>query len=111
MEILDISGKTIRDLRDALGWTREFLAEKSGVPYRTINDVETGTSKNPGIETIKALLRALPNYQPNQITKAQLITDLVTLLPSLNEDELGDLLTLASGFIGPAVNNSNVKAR
>ena len=89
MDIFDLSGEKLRDLRDQLGLTRDQLAEKSGVPARTIQDIETGKIKNPGIETLKPLLVALG---ANNKQKAELVFAIITLLPTLDDGQLSNIL-------------------
>lgn len=88
MDILDLTGAKLREMRDNLSWTREFLSERSGIPVRTIADIETGASKNPGLETIKALISALPNYQSNQNDRASRILDIQEDLRRLSDEDL-----------------------
>jgi len=83
---MDINGDDIRRLRESLGWTRAKLSEESDVPERTIQDIETGKSKNPGLYTIKEILKALPNYPDNR--KSDLILDIQSRLTALDYDEL-----------------------
>jgi len=99
MDILDINVDDIRKLRESLGWSRGKMSEISGVPERTIQDIETGVSKNPGLYTIKELLKHLPNYPDAR--KTDLILSIQSRLTSLDYDELkaidasiGDLISL-----------------
>jgi transcriptional regulator with XRE-family HTH domain len=55
----DFTAENMRRLRESLKWSREKLSEMSGVPARTIQDIETGISKNPRIKTVKAIATAL----------------------------------------------------
>lgn len=87
MDIFDLSGNTVRELREGLSWSREFLSEKSGVPARTIQDVEMGVTKNPGLETFKALFKVMPNYPQNKEDRAQRVLDLQSKLLTMSEDD------------------------
>lgn len=98
MDILDLSGNTIRSLRENLNWSREFLSEKSGVPARTIQDIEAGVTKNPGLETIKSLLRALPNY--SQTTDDPKRSELFGLIGRLPDVHIDTLTNLSKGLLG-----------
>lgn len=40
-------GDTIRTAREGRGWTQDELAEQSGVPKRTIQEIENGRVKRP----------------------------------------------------------------
>lgn len=51
-------GDLIRRKRDAHGWTQSDLAEISGVPFRTIQKIESGESA-PRFDTIRPLALAL----------------------------------------------------
>ncbi len=48
----------IKEYREALGWSQEQLARKSGVSRSTIGDVETGAHM-PTIEVVLRLAEAL----------------------------------------------------
>lgn len=58
-DILAGISEKIRDRRESLGFTRTELAEYSGVTDCTIYAVETGRTRNPGIETLIRLAWAL----------------------------------------------------
>ena len=51
--------KNLVKLREAKGWSREKLAVESGVSYNTIVKIEYGGIKNPKIETVIKLAKAL----------------------------------------------------
>lgn len=50
---------TLRQAREARGWTQEQLAERSGVAQARISYIETATTKDPQNSTVKALEHAL----------------------------------------------------
>lgn len=52
-------GEMIARLRDDRGWTQQKLADESGVPKRTIQDIELNKVKRPQRATRDALHRAL----------------------------------------------------
>lgn len=52
-------GDRIREAREARGWTQADLAEQSGVPKRTIQEVETGRVTKPQRSTDLKLRAAL----------------------------------------------------
>lgn len=58
MEILKIIGKRIRARRRGLGMSQEALAERAGLHYTYIGQIERG-EKNPSIETMLKLCGAL----------------------------------------------------
>lgn len=49
----------IKDIRKSKGMTIEELSEKSGVPVSTIKKISAGITKNPNLETVRAIARAL----------------------------------------------------
>lgn len=49
----------INELRKKKGLTSEQLSIKSGVPIGTLNKILNGTTKDPKLETLKALARVL----------------------------------------------------
>lgn len=49
----------IGELRRQKGITVEELAERSGIPFNTVKKLSAGISKNPTLETMKALAAAL----------------------------------------------------
>lgn len=52
-------GEFLRSLREKNNLTLKELADKSGVGPSTISDIETGTSTNPRMGTLKKLADAL----------------------------------------------------
>lgn len=120
MDIFDLSGEKIREIRESLGWSREKLTEESGIPPRTIQDIETGKVKNPGIDTLKPLIKAMvPKKDPKAPSKSELIGKVVVALAALNENQLNNVLsyiqegipalekmkaTIGSGLIDKSVN-------
>jgi len=51
--------KNLIKLREEKGWSREKLAVESNVSYNTIVKIEYGGIKNPKIETVIKLAKAL----------------------------------------------------
>lgn len=91
MDIFEVNGETVRRLREESGWSREYLSEITEVPKRTIEDIETGKSKNPSLEIIKRLLSAFPK-PVNEPSRNQLLGAVVSALATMNERQLGDVL-------------------
>lgn len=54
-----MASKTLRQARDAKGWTQEELAAKSGVDQRAISKIERGESEDPQNSTAAKLESAL----------------------------------------------------
>jgi transcriptional regulator with XRE-family HTH domain len=52
-------GRTVWRLREERGWTQKKLAEESGVPVRTIQDIEKDLRERPHRGTILKLQQAL----------------------------------------------------
>ncbi len=51
--------EVINVLRKQAGLTNEQLAEQSGVPLGTLTKITTGITKDPKLETLKAIARVL----------------------------------------------------
>lgn len=49
----------IVEYKKKLGMTTEELSEKSGVPIGTLNKILSGATKDPKLETLKAIARVL----------------------------------------------------
>jgi transcriptional regulator with XRE-family HTH domain len=59
-------GARLRDLRSARLLTQKELAEKAGVRWQTISDIESGRNA-PRFTTIRALAKAL-EVDPSKLT-------------------------------------------
>jgi len=59
MSIVDNNIKNLRKYRDKKGWSQEKLAREAGISYNTLIKIERGGIKNPKIETIIKLAKAL----------------------------------------------------
>lgn len=49
----------MRILRESKGLTQAVLAQRAGVPQSVISDIESGKTKAPRIDTIKAIAAVL----------------------------------------------------
>lgn len=49
----------IAEYKKKIGLTTEELSEKSGIPIGTLNKILNGTTKDPKLETLKAIARVL----------------------------------------------------
>lgn len=49
----------VRELRDALGWSQDYLAEVSGVTQKTISRLERGRSSSIDLDVLERLALAL----------------------------------------------------
>jgi transcriptional regulator with XRE-family HTH domain len=56
---LEKIGATIKNFRKEKGWRQDELAEHSGVPMSTITKIEAGFIKNPSIEKMAKIAKAL----------------------------------------------------
>lgn len=52
-------GEMIRQRREELGLSQEFVAEKAGITQSSVADIESGKTKNPRKPTLKALSEVL----------------------------------------------------
>ena len=52
-------GRVLKRLREKEGLSQAALEKKSGVGHGYISQIEAGEKKNPGIETLKKIARAL----------------------------------------------------
>ncbi|RMH24452.1 MAG: helix-turn-helix domain-containing protein [Planctomycetota bacterium] len=57
----------VRSQREAKGWTRQHLAERAGVSYLTILNIETGKSANPQVRTREKIETAFGQPVPSDI--------------------------------------------
>ena len=51
--------KNIKELRNKKGWSQEKLAREADISYQTLIKIERGGIKNPKIETMIKLAKAL----------------------------------------------------
>lgn len=58
-ETFETFGQQVFRLREERGWTQKRLAEESGVPVRTIQDIEKDLRERPHRGTLLKLRRAL----------------------------------------------------
>ncbi len=52
-------GRVLKTLREAKGWTQERLATRAQTTQEYIAMLEKGVRKNPSLETLKRLAKAL----------------------------------------------------
>lgn len=75
-----MSLEKINEYKKSLGMTTEELSKRSGVPIGTLNKILSGATKDPKLETLKAIAKALglslsdfddaPRYYDNDDTAA-----------------------------------------
>ncbi len=51
--------KNLKKLRQKKGWSQEKLAREAGISYNTLIKIERGGIKNPKLETVIKLAKAL----------------------------------------------------
>ena len=54
-----ILGDNIRKTRRSTGVTVEFLANRIGIPRKSLSDIELGWTPNPGVLTVARIAQAL----------------------------------------------------
>ena len=52
-------GRVLKRLREQRGLSQAALAKRSGVAQGYISEVEAGQKKNPGVETLRKIAKAL----------------------------------------------------
>lgn len=50
---------TVRTLRNERGWSQDALARRAEKPRQTIQNLESGRTKSPDLETLRAIARGL----------------------------------------------------
>ena len=72
------------------GITYEQLSKESNIPLNTLKNIFSGRTKNPRIDTIQAIERALGiDDRPAETQKAE--SELIASLNELTEEELVEL--------------------
>jgi CheY-like chemotaxis protein len=87
-ELKTLLGNAIRRKRSALGISQEELAARAGLHRTYVSDVERG-ARNPSLESVDKLARALELSLPKLLETTSLDQTLVEIL--LVEDEPGDI--------------------
>ncbi|MGK0468243.1 helix-turn-helix domain-containing protein [Clostridium sp.] len=81
----------ISELKKTKGLTSEQLSNKSGVPLGTLNKILNGTTKDPKLETLKALARVLgcklDDFDDSKSNKKEAINQLETIAAHFDGDE------------------------
>lgn len=76
----------INQLKKQKGFTNEDLSSMSGVPKGTIDKITAGTTKDPKLETLKAIARVL-NCSLNDFGEEKSPSDSVPKAKGLEPDE------------------------
>lgn len=53
-----IISKRLQEILAQLGWTKEYLAEKSGLPFETVKNLYYGKTPDPKVSTLDAIASA-----------------------------------------------------
>jgi transcriptional regulator with XRE-family HTH domain len=90
-------------IRDKLDMNQDEFADYVEIPERTYQSIERGVVKNPGIATIAKIaektgvsLDYIYFGKETPTAKSDLIVEVVTNLPSLDEKQLRSVLALIS---------------
>ena len=83
--------KKVNELKKKKGLTSEQLSNESGVPLGTLNKILNGTTKDPKLETLKALARVLgcklDDFDDSQPSKKEFKNQLETIAAHFDGDE------------------------
>jgi transcriptional regulator with XRE-family HTH domain len=81
----------INELKKKKGLTSEQLSNGSGVPLGTLNKILNGTTKDPKLETLKALARVLgcklDDFDDSQPNKEESKNNLETIAAHFDGEE------------------------
>lgn len=86
--------EALKERRKELKITYDELSAKSGVPVRTIYGIFTGTTKNPRIDTVQAIEKALgldapsDDLQWTDEERALGVTDAIKVSITPDEDDI-----------------------
>jgi transcriptional regulator with XRE-family HTH domain len=50
---------SLKEARELLEWSPSRLADESGIKLSAVYDIESGKNKNPGYQTVSAVVKAL----------------------------------------------------
>lgn len=97
----------INQLKKDKGLTAEELSKKSGVPLGTLNKILSGVTKDPKLETLRALAKTLDcnlddfDDNKNNLEKNndKTNTEFLEILQSLNPDFKGYALKLIESLL------------
>ncbi|MDQ0090890.1 transcriptional regulator with XRE-family HTH domain [Paenibacillus anaericanus] len=93
MNLPELVGRRIRELRKAKGWTQEQLAEAASLHYSYIGGVERG-DRNISLETLEKIITAfqVPATElfqfENDTYRHKAIDEHMTLISSRSEEEV-----------------------
>lgn len=109
-ELLKTLSKQVRASRDSIKMTQAKLAEDSEISTRALQEIEHGAT-DPQISTVVSVSDALGvpiNLLVGRPMKSDLIVSIVSILPTLNEDQLRSVLRSTTGLSsGPGALRAN----
>lgn len=99
-------GERIAALREARGWTQTELASRAGVTASAINQIESGLTKRPSIETLFPIADAL-NVNARELAGidtdvddlGQVIAQVLRELPSDRQIEIASYTKYQAGQV------------
>ena len=62
-------GQNILKYRKEKGWSQDAVAKKADIPFTTLTKIENGTTKNPSIDTLIYIAKALEIKVDDLLTK------------------------------------------
>lgn len=95
---LEMSGKRIRGLRDAKGYTQERLAEEIGMSQKTIAAIEKG-KKGTTIDTLVAIAEVLESSLDYIVGGKTTSIEIENLLSELSVDKQEMALKILKGVL------------
>jgi Predicted transcriptional regulators len=95
---LEMSGKRIRGLREAKGYTQEILAEEIGMSQKTIAAIEKG-KKGTTIDTLVAIAEVLESSLDYIVGGKTTSTELENLLSGLSFDKKEMAFKILKGIL------------
>lgn len=117
-ELLRLVGERIRTIRKEIGYTQEYLAEKAGIHYTYISDIERA-ERNISIDTLGKIIGAL-EVEPIEIfqfhniespvkttNKKEVLLSLNSMLIDRKAEEIELIMKIAKEIIGTFDKNKN----
>lgn len=95
---LEMSGKRIRGLREAKGYTQEKLAEEIGMSQKTITAIEKG-KKGTTIDTLVAIADVLEGSLDYIVVGKTTSAEIETMLSGLSIDRQEMALKILKGIL------------
>lgn len=91
---------TLKQRKKELKITNDELSEKSGIPKRTIEDIFRGATKNPRIDTMQAIERALGlDDKSEKPILSEEEKELIALISELTDEETQELTSFVDYLI------------